>query len=758
MTRYVPPSERPSELAEAIRRVVWDRWAEHWSDPKVREQHVATLVRTGINLFDYVLKHWGPSPDVFEPIEKAFLFALDAHASQAPRKTGEPYVQHPITVATSCAEHGLDHIGIVSALLHDTIEDTAITEDEVRRNFGNDVAEIVAGLSKVKSTDKSMVDRDKVLTFFKIFGGAESDNLLRTILIKIFDRLDNMKTVDVFRVQKQQRYGEETLYIYSSLATILGMKHIATELVVRSIPAFFPDKYQAIKAKSDERMHTYIRERTGIQDVIRKLVGGHIETKFIHLYPTIADYLDPVSKTLVQFETLPLHLRLRVPTIADMYALIGYIHSAHLENPSSGITVLSDSFKDYVVSPLANGYCALTTTVSFHRQTWLLEVVTRDLEQQIDWGILSDFKNIERRRFYYTSILAFRENFQDIQNLRYADLKSLTSSAVADIHVRCRHDRIVQLPAGSCVLDLAYVLDPDLGLYCKGALVNGRFENPLYRLRHGEHVEVQTSDEPFIKENLLTQLKSRVAIEHYRERVKSYFTVKAYELGREVLLRFMEVHRIPAEKVFDARGEPRFLTQDEIIDVGVGKLTVAQVLESHGVFTRQGGLFSRPVLVVPRTIRSLYDHMYRMPECCSVFPMVDTEVVMQYAPDTSQAATLGLIEIHRSSCDRLSPALPKIPVEWNIVLGPDIGLDLWVEDGVGLAARITGVIARNHLNIISLHADSREHDEATKLRHIFLSIELRMGEHAPVDQRRLVSCIKMLRAIKEIKRILIHKE
>jgi len=757
MSRFITPSERAAELAEDIRKVVWDRWGEHWSDPLVREQHLAILVRTSLNLFDSVLKHWGPDPEVFGPIERALLFSMDAHAAQSPRKTGEPYVQHPIIVAGSCAEHGLDATGIVSALLHDTIEDTSITEKEIRKQFGRDVAEIVMGLSKVKSTDKALIDRDKVLTFFRIFGGAQSDNLLRTILIKIFDRLDNMKTVDVFRVQKQQRYGEETLYIYSSLATILGMKHIATELVVRSIPAFFPDKYLAIKAKSDQRMHVYIRERTALQDVIKQLVGGHIETKFIHLYPTIADYLDPVSKTLLQFETMPLHMRLRVPSIPDMYALVGYLHSAHLEMPSAGITVLSDSFKDYVVSPLANGYCALTTTISFRKQTWLLEVVTRDLEQQVDWGILSDFKNAERRRFYHTSILAFRDNFQDIQNLRYADLKSLTSSAVADIHVRCRHDRIVQLPAGSTVLDLAYILDPDLGLYCKGAMVNGRFESPLYALRHGEHVEVQTSDEPFIQENLLTLLHSRVAVEHYRERVKSYFMVKAYELGREVLLRFMALQQIPVEKVFDARGEPRQLTQDEIIDLGVGRFTVAQVLESHGLHTPQGGLFSRPVLQIPRIVRSLYDHMYRMPDCCTVFPMVDREVVMQHFPDTSQSSTLGLIEIHRASCDRLSHDRPRIPVEWSITLGAEMGLDLWVEDGVGLASKITGVIARNHLNIISLHADSREQDNSN-LRHIFISIELRLGDQAPVDQRHLIACIKMLRGIKEIKRILIHKE
>jgi (p)ppGpp synthase/HD superfamily hydrolase len=425
--------------------------------------------------------------------------------------------------------------------------------------------------------------------------------------------------------------------------------------------------------------------------------------------------------------------------------------------PSAGITVLSDSFKDYVVSPLANGYCALTTTVSYRKQTWLLEIVTRDLEQQVDWGILSDFKNTERRRFYYTSILAFRDNFQDVSNLRYADLKSLTSSAVADIHVRCRHDRIVQLPAGSTVLDLAYILDPDLGLYCKGAMVNGRFENPLYPLRHGEHVEVQTSDEPFIQENLLTLLRSRVAVEHYRDRVKTYFMVKAYELGREVLLRFMALHQIAVEKVFDSRGEPRLMTQDEIIDIGVGKFTVAQVLESHGLFTPQGGLFSRPVFQVPRQVRSLYDHMYRMPDCCTVFPMVDREVVMQYFPDTSQSATLGLIEIHRASCDKLVHDRPRIPVEWSITLGPEMGLDLWVEDGVGLASKITGVIARNHLNIISLHADSREQDSSNQ-RHIFISIELRLGEHAMVDQRHLVACIKMMRGIKEIRRILIHKE
>ncbi len=757
MSLYTDPSECTAKLAVEIRKTVWDRWAEHWQDPHAREQHLSSLVRTSSNLFDSVLKHWGSDADVFDPIRRALLFTIDAHADQAPRKTGEPYVQHPITVAGACAEHGLDATGIMAALLHDTIEDTTVTEREVRKTFGRDVAEIVVGLSKVKSSDKSLIDRDKVLTFFKIFGGAQSDNLLRTILIKIFDRLDNMKTVEVFRLQKQQRYGEETLYIYSSLATILGMKHIATELVVRSIPAFFPDKYAAIKAKSDQRMHEYIRARTEIQDVIKLLVADRLDTKFIHLYPTIADYLDPVSKTLLQFESMPLHMRIRVPTIADMYALVGYIHSAHMENPQSGVTVLSDNFRDYVVSPLANGYCALNTTVSYRRQTWRLEVLTRDLEQQVDWGILSDFKNADLRRFYYTSILAFRDNFQDIQNLRYNDLKFLTSSAVADIHVRCRHDRIVRLPAGSIVLDLAYILDPDLGLYCKGALVNGRFENPLYILRHGEQVEIQTSDEPFIREDLMTLLKSRVASDQYRERVRMYFMAKAYELGKDVCMRFCSVNQIPAEKVFDSRGEPRLMTQDEIIDIGIGKFTAGAVLESHGLFQPTGGLFSRPVLQVPRVVTALNDHMYRMPDCCSVFPMVDREVVMQYFPGNVESDSLGLVEIHRTSCDRLVHSRPRIPVEWAITCGPELGLDLWVEDGVGLAAKITGVISRNHLNILSLNADSRN-PAKSELRHIFLSIELRTGEHAQVDQRHLVNCIKMLRNIKEIKRILIKKE
>ncbi|MBN2725240.1 MAG: bifunctional (p)ppGpp synthetase/guanosine-3',5'-bis(diphosphate) 3'-pyrophosphohydrolase [Deltaproteobacteria bacterium] len=756
---FFSPTARANALKPEIKKLVWEPWKQWWEDESIRERHINSIVRSCSNLLNFIWRHWGNQEDVFNDIEKALLFAIKAHARQSPRKTGEPYVSHPISVATNCAEHGIDREGIISALLHDVIEDTEYSEEEIIRTFGTDVGEIVNGLSKVKSHDKHLMDKDKVQTFFKIMGASGQDNLIRTVLIKLLDRLDNMKTVEVFRVEKRQRYARETIYIYSSLATILGMREIATELTTKSMKPFFTNDYARVAAKSTERQNRYIADRNEIQDLLKNIIGERVNVKFHPLYPTMADFLDPLTKSL-KFDGIPLKLRVRVPTIPDMYVVLGMIHGANAiqDSPqnSGHLHVIPDSWKDYVVSPLANGYKALTTQIFFKNHPWLLEIVSMETEGTIDWGILSDFKNPELRKFYFKSLNAFLNNIIDIENMRYSDLQNEAANAISDIQVRCRNNLFMRIPVGSTVLDVAYILDGDLGLYCKGANLNGREVDRLHKLRHGDNVEIITQTEPVISEKFLTVMKSRNAIDNYRKTVRLYYIGKAYELGKGVCLRFLEVNQMNELDIFDESGEPSILSIDEIIDIGLGKITASEVFESHGIYIPYQGLFKKVVKKLPRKIDSFHDLMYQYPDCCNIVPLVDENAVMQHMKSTDDLNHLGLIQVHSSSCPVLTEDLPQIPVEWDLEFPPRVILEVYVNDTIGLVGKITSLIGKYHLNITALKADS------TPVKNdwvkIFITLHLREGEQAEIDHKRFTTCIRTLKKIKEVRSISLARE
>ncbi|MBU1240757.1 HD domain-containing protein [Myxococcota bacterium] len=754
MSPFFSPTERANELRPVIKDLVWEIWAHHWPETSIREKYISALVRSSSTLFTFIWRSWPNSEDILNDVEKALLFAIKAHASQSPRKTGEPYVMHPINVASSCAENGLDSTGIIAALLHDILEDTDTSRDELTQMFGLDVSEIVEGLSKVKSKDKAMIDRDKVLTFLKILGPDKSDNLLRTILIKILDRRDNMKTIDVFRDEKQRRYGQETIYIYSSLANILGMRLIASELVSKSIKPFFPDQFDAVHKRCDLRQKSYITEAAFLQDTIRKAVADRISVKFLHFYPTLTDYLDR-DKERLKITSPPLKLRLRVPTIIDMYTVLGYVHTAGLspsspthKNSMEGISVVSESWKDYVVSPLANGYRAITTTIVFHKETWLLEIVSQETEGIVDWGILSDFKNESLRRFYYTSLMAFVNNISNIENMRYTDLQSITSSAVADIQVRLGSGSFIRLPKGSTVIDLAYLVDSDVGLYCNGALVNGQHQSVEYVLSHGEAVELQTTDTPRVRQSYFQIMKSRKALANYQETVRAYYNRIAYETGKKLLFEFVSLYKVP-DVVFQENEETQLIcSPEEIIDVGLCRVSVTQVLESHGIVVPTEGFFAQRSIVLPRVVDDLHNLMYAYPDCCNIFPLVDEDVVMQHVPENHQS--IGVIHLHNKSCPNLDMNRTIIPVRWQIKLPSEVPLRIAVEDSIGLAGKITGIVAKNHLNILSLSADSRAGDPH---RYVNLTLELRQDDNWKIDENRFINCLRMLRKLKEVRRI-----
>ena len=301
---------------------------------------------------------------------------------------------------------------------------------------------------------------------------------------------------------------------------------------------------------------------------------------------------------------------------------------------------------------------------------------------------------------------------------------------------------------------MAYIIDEDLGLYCSKALVNGQPQNPLYQLHHGEHVEILTQKKPTIKENFFQAMKSHTAREKYKRSVRKYFMTRAYETGKRICLQFLNENKMNPKDFFDTDGEPIFCSQDDVINIGLAKYTVMDMLYAHGYnLPASTGFFSGDHMQITRDISDYSDLMYSYPACCNVFPVVDNDVVMQYSPSVHRDQGLGLIELHYSSCPHLDNNRPQIDIEWKVELPYRLPLVIKAENQMGLIGKITGIIAKNHLSILSIKAETE-----SEFVNIETDLELKDGEYRKLAMKHLANCIKSIRKLKYVKQINIKTE
>ncbi|MBE5840212.1 MAG: bifunctional (p)ppGpp synthetase/guanosine-3',5'-bis(diphosphate) 3'-pyrophosphohydrolase [Butyrivibrio sp.] len=450
------------------------------------------------------VKKYHPSDDI-SLIEKAYQQAAEAHKDQL-RKSGEPYIIHPLCVAIILADLEMDKETIAAGLLHDVVEDTILTKEEIEKEFGADVALLVDGVTKLTnlqlSTDNTNKTQEQIdmqaQNLRKMFLAMAKD--IRVILIKLADRLHNMRTLAHMPPEKQSRIAQETLDIYSPIAGRLGISRIKVELDDLSLKYLNPDVYydlvEKVAARKSER-EKYVED---IAENVRKAISdagivGDVNGRVKHFF-SIYKKMRNQNKTLDQIYDL-FAIRIIVGTVKDCYAALGIIHEMYKPIPGR--------FKDYIAMPKPNMYQSLHTTLIGHTgQPFEIQIRTYDMHRAAEYGIAAHWKykeasdgkktetGEEEKLIWLRQILEWQQDMSDNQEFMSL-LKSDLNLFSEDVYCFTPTGEVKNLPAGSTPIDFAYSVHSAVGNKMIGAKVNGKLVPIDYKIQNGDRIEVVTS-------------------------------------------------------------------------------------------------------------------------------------------------------------------------------------------------------------------------------------------------------------------------
>ena len=536
------------------------------------------------------IRRYHPSDDI-SMVEKAYKIARDAHKDQR-RKSGEPYIIHPLCVAIILADLELDKESLVAGILHDVVEDTIMTDEEIAHEFGDEVALLVEGVTKLTqiswSTDKVEIQGENLR---KMFLAMAKD--IRVILIKLADRLHNMRTLQYMKPEKQKEKARETMDIYAPIANRLGISKIKVELDDLSLKYLQPDVYQEL----ENRVISYKKLHEGfIQGIAQEVqqhmdavaLKAHVEGKPKHFF-TIYKKMVTQDKTLDQIYDLFV-VRITVDTVKDCYAALGVIHEMYKPIPGK--------FKDYIAMPKPNRYQSLhTTLISNDGQPFKIQIRTYEMDRIAQLGIASEWKykedgsgqsaedSEEQKLTWLRQILEWQKDMSDNKefvSLLKSDLDLFSES----VYCFTPSGDVKNLPNGSTAIDFAYSIHSAVGNKMVGAKVNGKQVPVEYVIQNGDRVEILTSNNSsgpsreWLNTVRSTQAKSKIN-QWFRTEFKEENIVK----GRELLTLYCEDKNVDQqellqqelmEKVMDKYG---FKDWDSVLAaVGHGGLKEGQVI------------------------------------------------------------------------------------------------------------------------------------------------------------------------------------
>ena len=449
------------------------------------------------------VRRYHPSDDI-TLIEKAYKHARDAHEGQL-RKSGEPYIIHPLCVGIILADLEMDKETIAAGLLHDVVEDTICTKEEIEESFGSDVALLVDGVTKLTalqlSTESSKTPEQadmQAQNLRKMFLAMAKD--IRVILIKLADRLHNMRTLAHMPPEKQQRIAQETLDIYSPIAGRLGISRIKVELDDLSLKYLKPDVYKDLAEKVAARKSERVRYVEEICENVRKSISdagikGEVNGRVKHFF-SIYKKMRNQNKTLDQIYDL-FAIRIIVDTVKDCYAALGVIHEMYKPIPGR--------FKDYIAMPKPNMYQSLhTTLIGPTGQPFEIQIRTYDMHKAAEYGIAAHWKykeasdgkkaenGEEEKLIWLRQILEWQQDLSDNQEFMSL-LKSDLNLFSEDVYCFTPTGEVKNLPAGSTPIDFAYSIHSAVGNKMIGAKVNGKLVPIDYKIQNGDRIEVVTS-------------------------------------------------------------------------------------------------------------------------------------------------------------------------------------------------------------------------------------------------------------------------
>jgi len=652
-------------------------------------------------------------------LARAYQASAQAHRGQK-RLSGDDFVSHSVAVATILAEQQMDSTTIAAALLHDVVEDSDVSLDDIRKDFGAEVAELVDGLTKIASLTFRSTAEEQAENYRKLLMSVARD--ARVLIIKLADRLHNMRTLEHLPEDRQRRIALETREIYAPLAHRFGMAGIKAELEDLAFKFLETKDYwelvRKVKAKKSERERTIDRLQGPLAEELAR--AGVSDCEITGRPKNLWSIYKKMKKRGEPFEEINdlLAVRVLVGSVADCYHVLGLIH--HKWTP------LQERIKDYIASPKSNGYQSLHTTIfGPGGQLYEIQIRTRDMHRTAEYGIAAHwlFKEgkqpdeLDRHLSWFRQLLELQQDTHTPEEF----LEFLKVDLYQDeIFVFTPRGDVKRLPKGATPIDFAFTVHTEVGLHCNGARINGRIA-PLHRpLKNGDTVEILTSPQARPSRDWLAHVRTARARHKIRQWVKQEEHERSVALGREILDREIRRRRLtaPAPDRYAQAALTLSVGAREQLEAAVGRgdVPLGQVMRAlypdlapDDLQAPKGTAFGRVMqrLRLGRGIKiqGVDGLMVRYAQCCQPVP---GDPVVGYV-------TQGRgISIHRSDCPNLltlsSETERRVEIDWQEVEGEVFVVRLSVsgEDRRGLYADICEAISETGTNIKSAELASKD--------------------------------------------------
>ena len=712
------------------------------------QKHIEQMIRI-TDIIDKVAENT-PGADL-DIIDRAYIYSAKVHDGQM-RLSGEPYLSHPLEVAYILTEMKLDSVSIAAALLHDVVEDTHATIEEIKDMFGPDIAHIVSGVTKLSSLAVDSLQERHAESIRKMILAMADD--IRVILIKLADRLHNMRTLHFHKTEaKIIKIAQETIDIYAPIAARLGIYWMKKELQNTAFMYLKKEEYSKIKAlvkKDQEERDQYVLT---VKDYIKQKMDENglkcrVRGRYKYFYSIYKKMIDQNLPFEEIYDIIA--FRIILDTVAECYAALGLIHSLWKPVPKK--------FKDYIGVPKPNMYQSLHTTVigpygercEIQIRTWEMDSVAKS-GIAAHWGYKEGEKIDEKISNTFAWIQNLVENQQSIKDPDEF-MESVRIDLFPDeVYAFTPKGEIKSIARGATPVDFAYLIHSEVGNRCVGAKVNGHIVPLQYQLKNGDIVEIATSKNQHPSKDWLKFVKTVKARSRIRQWIKTQERERSLTLGREMCEKAFRKYRLNFNELLKSQGMQAAVEHfgfkkidDLIISIGYGKITPLQAIrriapqfkadEEQSVLNKIIGRVKKKKPKTGVVVCGIDDMLIKFGKCCQPVP---GDPIIGYI-------TQGYgVTVHRTTCINALKMNPerKIDVEWskNISESYPVKIAISSKDRVGLLADIAASISKHDSNILSAKTGTKENG----LVESFFTISVYDLDHL----KRLLSDLKKIKLV-----------
>ncbi|AKX59639.1 (p)ppGpp synthetase [Thiopseudomonas alkaliphila] len=684
------------------------------------------------------------NPDQVNLVRRAYYYAEQAHDGQL-RSSGEHYITHPLAVARVLADMHMDHQSLMAAMLHDVIEDTGIPKEAITAQFGENVAELVDGVTKLTQMNFGTKAEAQAENFQKMAMAMARD--IRVILVKLADRLHNMRTLGALNAEKRRRIAKETLEIYAPIANRLGMNRIYAEFEDLGFKAMHPMRAEriqvAVRKARGNRKELVNQIQQSITDCLaREEIAGEVSGREKHLYSI---YRKMRGKRKAFNDIMDVYaFRIVVDKVDTCYRVLGAVHNLYKPIPGR--------FKDYIAIPKANGYQSLHTTLfGLHGVPIEIQIRTNEMEELANNGIAAHWlyksseedmprNNHARARRWVKGLLELQQSAGDslefIENVKIDLFPD-------EVYVFTPKGRIMELPKGSTAVDFAYAVHTDIGNTCVACRINRRLAPLSQALESGATVEIITAANTRPSPSWLNFVVTGKARTHIRHALKHQRRSESVSLGKRLLNKALDnlsatFEQISSTRIATLLAEYQQAELDDLLeDIGLGNRT------AHVVALRllaEEGSDQHPLAAEgPLAIRGTEGLVLSYARCCT--PIPGDPIVGHLS------AGKGMV-VHRETCKNIAEFRQNpekcIPLTWAKDIEGEFNVELRIElaHQRGLIALLAGSISEADANIEKISVDERD----GRMSVVQLGVSVR-------DRVHLAQVIRKLRTLNGVSRI-----